>query len=155
VTSVAAILLLACLSASLGEQRAGAASPAAARAQRMKAVVHEWSTRLNAGDNAGIARLFAVPALIVQGPYAYRLPTRALVAKWYATLPCSGRIVSIAVSGRYATVVFRLGNRGSTPCDAPGMLAAARFEIVNSKIVTWEQIPIPGKKQPAPTGPVA
>ena len=121
----------------------------------MKAVVRAWSARLNAGDNAGLARLFTVPALVVQGPYAYRLPTRALVAKWYSGLPCSGRVVSISVRGRYATVVFRLGNRGASRCDAPGTLAAARFGIVNGKIVSWEQIAVPAKKQPAQTGTVA
>ena len=120
----------------------------------MKAVVRAWSARLNAGDNAGLARLFTVPALIVQGPYAYRLPTRALVAEWYSGLPCSGRVVSISVHGRYATVVFRLGNRGASRCDAPGTLAAARFGIVNGKIVSWQQIAVPAKKQ-APPGPVA
>jgi len=112
----------------------------------MKAVVREWSARLNSGDNAGLARLFAVPALIVQGPYAYRLPTRALVAKWYSSLPCSGQVLSVSVHGRYATAVFRLGNRRTSSCDAPGMLAAARFEIVNGKIVSWVQVAVPAKK---------
>ena len=57
------------------------------------------------------------------------------------------------VEGRFATVVFRLGNRGATKCDAPGTLAAARFEIVDGKIVRWEQVPAPAK-QDGP-GPVA
>ncbi len=121
----------------------------------MKAVVHEWSVKLNAGDNAGVARLFALPTIVIQGPYAYRLRTRKQVALWHSGLPCSGRILSIAIHGRYADAVFRLGDRrGSSPCDAPGTLAAARFEIVEGKIVAWEQIPVP-TKQPAPSGPVA
>ena len=62
-------------------------------------------------------------------------------------------VVSVAIRGRYATVVFRLGDRGKTSCDAPGTLAAARFEIVDGKIVRWEQVPVPAK-QDAP-GPVA
>ena len=119
-----------------------------------------WSARLNAGDNAGLARLFRVPTLISQGPYEYRLRTRAQVATWYSGLPCSGKVVSISIHGRFATVVFRLGDRGSKLCDAPGTLAAAVFEIVNGKIVSWEQIPVPAKKakpklMPAPSGPVA
>jgi hypothetical protein len=52
-------------------------------------------------------------------------------------------------------VVFRLGNRGATRCDGPGTLAAARFEIVNGKIASWEQIAVPAKKPPAQAGPVA
>ncbi len=150
---LAAILAVAVLGTAPG---AVAASPAAAtRVQRMESVVRAWSARLNANDNAGIARLFNVPALIVQGPDAYRLPTRALVAKWFSLLPCSGRILSIGVSGRYATATFRLGNRGSSPCDAPGVLAAARFEIVNGKITSWEQVPVATQKPPAQTGPLA
>jgi hypothetical protein len=110
---------------------------AADRPAEMRAVVHAWSARLNAGDNAGLARLFSVPTVVVQGQYAYRLSTRKEIAAWYAGLPCSGRIVSISVHGRYATAVFRLGNRGSTKCDGPGTLAAARFEIVGGKIRAW------------------
>ena len=114
----------------------------------MKAVVHAWSARLNAGDNAGVARLFALPSIIVQGSYAFRFHTRAQLAEWHSGLPCSGRIVSIAIHGRYATVVFRLGDRGSSQCDAPGTLAAARFEIVDGKIVLWEQVPVPRSQDP-------
>ena len=123
----------------------------AAREQRMRAVVHAWSARLNASDNDGVARLFALPALVVQGQYAYRLRTRAQISLWYSGLPCSGRVVSVAIRGQFATAVFRLGDRGTSQCDAPGTLAAARFEIVGGKIVRWEQVPVPA----APSGPVA
>jgi hypothetical protein len=120
--------------------------------KRMAAIVLEWSTRLNANDNAGLARLYAVPAVIVQGPYAYRLVSRKQVARWYSLLPCAGHVTRIVFSGRYVTAVFRLGNRGKTRCDAPGGLAAARFEIVNGKIVSWVQVAVPPK---AGSGPVA
>jgi hypothetical protein len=126
-------------------------SPGAATAQvpktplqrQMDAIVRTWSRRLNANDNAGIAKLFAVPATIIQGPYEYRFPRRALVAEWHSGLPCSGRIVRISFSRNTATAVFRLGNRGSTPCDAPGTLAAARFTIVKGLITVWQQIAVP------------
>jgi hypothetical protein len=135
---------------------AEAAAPApsrAARERQMRAVVHAWSARLNANDNAGIARLFALPAIVAQGPYAFRLNTRAQIAEWHSGLPCSGRIVSIAIKGRFATAVFRLADRGKTKCDAPGTLAAARFEIVRGKIVLWQQVAVPPKpKKPSPLG---
>ena len=115
----------------------------------MKAVVHAWSDYLNSGNNAGEAALFRLPVLMIQGPYAYRLVTPTQVAKWHAALPCSGRIVSIRVRGRYATAVFRLGNRKQSTCDAPGTLAAARFTIVGGKITEWRQVPPPSP------GPVA
>ena len=124
-----------------------------ARERGMEKVVRAWSARLNAGDNAGIARLFSLPAVLIQGPYVYRLVTRHQVALWHSGLPCSGRIVSITYRGRFATVVFRLGNRGATRCDQPGSLAAARFEIVGGKIASWQQVMVPA--QQAPAGPVA
>ena len=117
----------------------------------MKAIVRAWSARLTAGDNAGVARLFTVPVLMTQGPYTYRLINRSQVARWHAALPCSGHVVSIRVAGRYATAVFRLGNRKTSRCDAPGTLAAARFTIVGGKIVAWEQVPVP----PTQAAPVA
>jgi hypothetical protein len=123
--------------------------PHVSQAARMKAVVRAWSDRLNAGDNAGLAKLFALPATMVQGPLAYRLVTRKQIAEWHAGLPCSGKIVSITVRGRYATAVFRLGNRKTSKCDAPGTIAAARFTILHGKISQWQQVPPPSN------GPVA
>jgi hypothetical protein len=120
---------------------------------RMRAVIREWSARLNAGDYAGIARLFTLPAVMVQPPYAYRLTTRHEVALWHSGLPCAGTVVSITYEGnKYATAVFRLGNRGKIKCDSPGGLAAARFEFVGGKIRSWLQVPVP---KGAETGPVA
>jgi hypothetical protein len=128
-------------------------APPALAAQRptnpaqMRSIVNAWSDRLNAGDNAGVARLFATPSVAVQGSFAYRFETRDQVAFWHSKLPCSGRIVSIKVRGRYATAVFRLGNRRTSKCDAPGELAAARFEIVGGKVVSWVQVPAPEGEQ--------
>lgn len=130
-----------------GAKPAGAATTTPAQ---MKAVVRAWSRLLNADDNKGVARLFSLPAVLVQGPYAYRLRTYEQIALWHSALPCSGKIVSISIRGRYATAVFLLGDRGQTRCDAPGTLAAARFEFVGGKIASWEQVAVPsgGSKQP-------
>jgi hypothetical protein len=125
------------------------AAPTAVQ-RRMAAIVHQWSDRLNASDYDGISRLFALPAIMIQGQDEYRLPTRHDVALWHSLLPCGGRIVRITYSGRFATAVFRLTNRGKTKCDAPGSLAAARFEIVRGKIVSWQQVAIPREKSGAP-----
>jgi hypothetical protein len=122
-----------------------------ARVRQLKTIVREWSARLNAGNNAALARLFRVPVLMTQGPYVYRLVTRSQVARWHSSLPCAGHLVSITVRGRVATAVFRLGNRATSSCDAPGTLAAARFTIVRGKIVAWQQIPVPRKQ----VGPIA
>jgi hypothetical protein len=117
------------------------------QASRMKAVVRAWSANLNSGNNAAEARLFSLPALMIQGPYGYRLRTAGQVAQWHAGLPCSGKIVSIKVRGRFATAVFRLGDRRKSKCDAPGTLAAARFKIVRGKITIWQQVQPPTQGQ--------
>src|SRR6476660_7790742 len=95
--------------------------------KQMKAIVHAWSDKLNAGDNDGVAHLFKLPAIVVQN-YAFRFHTYAQIAEWHSYLPCAGHITSIKVKGRFATAVFRLGNRKGSPCDSPGTLAAAKFE---------------------------
>ena len=140
-----AVTLLAGCGGSAAPHRATQAS----RAERMKAVVRAWSRYLNAGQNAAEARLFHLPAAVIQGPYEYQLDTPRDVALWHAALPCSGTIESITVHGRYATAVFVLGNRKKSKCDAPGTRAAAEFVIVNGKIVLWRQVPPPSP------GPVA
>ena len=120
-----------------------AAPPQPSQADRMKAVVRAWTANLNAGNNAAEARLFSLPALIslMAGPYGCWCPTRAQVAQFHARLPCSGEIVSIKVRGRYATAVFRLGDRESSKCDSPGgSLTAVRFTIVRGKITVWQQV---------------
>jgi hypothetical protein len=143
-----ALLLAGCGGSTVKQQQE---TKPPSQAERMKALVRAWSARLDAGDNAGLARLFRVPVLMTQGQYVFRLVTRSQVARWHSTLPCSGKIVSITVKGRVATAVFRLGDRTTSRCDAPGTLAAARFTIVGGKIVAWEQIPVP----PHQAAPVA
>jgi hypothetical protein len=147
--SIATLVLLV-LGLAVCGPTAAAKQPSTQQQRQMAAVVHAWSKRLNADDNDGIAKLFALPAILVQGPNEYRLTSQRQISLWHSLLPCSGTIVSITYAGRFATVVFRLGNRGKTRCDAPGSLAAARFEIVRGKIVSWVQVPVPAKTGNAP-----
>ena len=137
VACLAAVATLAVVPAALAD------SPAAT-----KKVVRAWSTRLNAYDNAGIARLFARPAVILQGGAAYRLETTADIVLWHRLLPCAGRILSITVKGELATAVFVLANGKHRRCDAPGRKAAAVFQVHKGKIVSWAQIPVPPPKGP-------
>jgi hypothetical protein len=120
-----------------------AAPPQPSQADRMKAVVRAWTANLNAGNNAAEARLFSLPAVIslMEGPYGCYCLTPAEVAHFHAQLLCSGKIVSIKVRGRYATAVFRLGDREISKCDSPGgSLTAVRFTIVRGKISVWKQM---------------
>jgi hypothetical protein len=119
--------------------------------RQMAAVVSTWTKRLDANDNAGLARLFTLPATLIQPPYELKLTTRAEIADWHSGLPCSGRIVALSFRRNTATATFRLANRGATKCDAPGTLAAARFTIVKGLISTWEQAALP----PRPAGQTA
>ncbi|MBM3677280.1 MAG: hypothetical protein FJW96_05265 [Actinobacteria bacterium] len=121
----------------------GATAADSKRVAEMKHVVREWSRMLNAGDNAGLARLFKLPVTMEQAFLAYRLKTKQHVALWHNGLPCSGRIRSITVKGNKATAVFVLGHRPTSRCNTPGGLAAAEFEIVDGKIVHWVQVPVP------------
>lgn len=138
---------------------AAVAADGGSRDSATRHVVREWSRLLNTSDEAAVARLFALPAIVEQGSLAYRLRTRAQVALWHRGLPCAGRIVAITVRGRFATAVFVLGTRPGHRCDGPGEKAAARFEIVEGKIVHWAQVPVPTGSKPAtpatPSGPVA
>lgn len=54
-------------------------------------VVRAWSERLNAYDNAAVARLFARPAVFVQGGSVLRLETRADIALWHRPLRARAR----------------------------------------------------------------
>jgi hypothetical protein len=146
-----ATLVLLCaavtLAAASGEARAGTTTSPAAQ---MKAVVRAWSANLDRDDNVGAAKLFTVPAVVIQAPYTYRLRTRAEIALWHSLLPCAGHIVSITVRGSTATAVFRLADRPGSKCDAPGQLAAARFTFAHGKIVRWEQVAVPANAAPGP-----
>lgn len=139
--------VVACVAALVAASFVGAAD---ADAPASKRIVRAWSARLNAYDNAGVARLFARPAVFVQGGAALRLGTSPDIALWHRLLPCAGRIVSITVRGEYATAVFVLANGKNRRCDAAGVKAAAVFRIRNGKIVSWAQIEVP-----ADTGPSA
>ena len=61
---------------------AAPSSPAAATdsVDATKQVVREWSARVNAYDNDGVARLFARPAAVAQGGTIYALRTYEEIA---------------------------------------------------------------------------
>ena len=121
-------------------------------ARPMKAIVHAWSEQAERRRQrrpraplqaAGRRRSRTTRSASTRTPQ---------LAEYHSLLPCSGHITSIVVKGRFATAVFRLGDRKGSPCDSRGSVVAARFEIVGGKIVRWQQIPVPEKQKPfAPT----
>jgi hypothetical protein len=116
----------------------------------MERVVRAWSDNLNAGDNEALARLFALPALIAQVDGVGEFTSYEQIAAFFALLPCSGTVVSIAYDEPdVALAVFELGDRTTSPCDAtPGTLAAARFVFRDGKLIVWQQVPVPGEQTP-------
>ena len=99
-----------------------------------QSVVRAWSQALNAE--------------VIQAGRELTLRTHADAVAWNASLPCSGKIVSIDASGDTATATFLLGNRRHRACDGPGQHATAIFKVLRGKIVLWHQTPARG-----PTGP--
>ncbi len=110
----------------------------------MKAVVRVWAANLNAENNVAEVRLFSRPTLIslMEGPFGCWCLTAADVLRFHLQLPCSvKKIVSIKVRGRYATAVFRTGDRQFSKCDSPpGSLTGVRFTIRRGKITVWKQM---------------
>ena len=109
-----------------------------------------WSKALDADDNERAANLFAPDAEVVQGNQVYTLRTHQLAVEFNASLPCTGRVVSISTTGDTATATFLLGDRKSSRCDGPGQQATAVFKVRHGKIVLWHQT----GSTPAPSGPV-
>ena len=137
------IVLVGLLAALLAVPAARADSVAAS-----KQLVRTWSERVNAYDNAGVARLFARPAAVGQGGVVYALRTYEQIALWHRSLPCAARITSITVKGKDATAVFVLRNGKNRRCDAPGGKVAAVFRISGGKIHAWAQVPVPKQQGP-------
>ena len=69
-----------------------------------------------------------------------RLATHEQAVAWNAALPCSGDIVELETEGDTVTATVLLGDRPSSPCDAPGARATATFRIEEEKIVLWHQL---------------
>jgi hypothetical protein len=111
----------------------GSSSPSA------ESVVRAWSQELNSGDNEGAAKLFAPGAEVIQAGTELKLRTLQQAIEWNASLPCSGRIVSIDKAGDTATATFVLGDRQKQKCDGPGRRATALFRVKKGKIVLWHQ----------------
>jgi hypothetical protein len=133
---------------------------AAASIPSTEAVVRAWSAALDTGNDAAAGRLFDPHAIWVQGGYTFQLNKQSDAATLTRSLPCSGKIVAIAVKGERATATFLLGNRpGRAKCTTPGEKAAALFVVHRGKIVLWEQVPVPAPTSPPPppktqTGPL-
>jgi hypothetical protein len=104
-----------------------------------ESVLRAWSQELNSGDNEAAAKLFAHGAQVVQAGVVVRLNTYEQALAWNASLPCSGRIVSVKSDGNTASATFVLGDRQTNECDGPGQRATALVRVRKGKIVLWHQ----------------
>jgi hypothetical protein len=105
-----------------------------------ESVVRAWSESLNTGDNEAAADLFAPSAQVIQGR-RFVLETRREAIAFNASLPCSGQIVELDTRADTVIATFRLGDRETSRCDAPGAEARAAFRVREGKIVLWHQLP--------------
>jgi hypothetical protein len=105
-----------------------------------ESVVRAWSESLNNGDNEGAADLFAPSAEVIQGR-SFVLETRREAILFNESLPCSGRIVALDAQDDTVTATFRLGDRETSRCDAPGAEVRATFRVREGKIFLWQQLP--------------
>lgn len=112
----------------------GSASP--------ESVVRAWSEAINSDDNEAAADLFARGAEVIQAG-SLVLRTEEEARRFNAGLPCSGEIVDLVADGDSVTATFRLGDRRTSRCDAPGAEARAEFRVRDGKIVLWHQLPSP------------
>jgi limonene-1,2-epoxide hydrolase len=134
------------LGAALAVAAAGAGAVSAG--QKPAAVVRAWSAALNSNRHEAAAQLVALSAHIVQAGVDVRLTSHALARGFNEALPCAGRITRLDVTGNRVVATFVLGERPQHRCDAPGLKAAALFEIRNGKIVLWQQVAVPKDKRP-------
>ena len=105
-----------------------------------ESVVRAWSNAVNSGDNEGAAALFAPGAEVIQGR-TFVLDTEERALAFNASLRCSGEIVALESEGDTVRATFRLADRASSRCDAPGARTTALFRVRDGKIVRWEQLP--------------
>jgi hypothetical protein len=105
-----------------------------------ESVVRAWSMALNSGDNEAAAELFAPGAEVIQGR-TFVLETKLEAIAFNSSLPCSGEIVELDTDEDRVTATFRLGDRETSRCDAPGAEVRAAFRVREGKIVLWQQLP--------------
>ncbi len=103
-------------------------------------VVRSWSSAINEGDDEKAASLFAKNAKVIQSGLTLKLRDARIAKLWNSGLPCSGKIVETTVDGDQVTATFELGQRPGHHCDAPGAVAYAVFQVLDGKIVLWNQI---------------
>jgi hypothetical protein len=137
------VILLAafCGSGSRPSPSSPPCSPAAARALRHRRASCARGARSSTRATPG--------AEVVQAQTELKLRTLQQAIRWNASLPCSGRIVSIQTDGDTATATFVLGNRQQSKCDGPGQRATTIVRVHKGKIVLWHQT----SAAPAPVGP--
>ena len=109
--------------------------------------MRNWSAAFDRNDNEAAARLFANGAHVVQDEDVV-LHDHAEALHWSASLPCGGRILTLAPQGASQVLaVFRLEERPGHRCDGPGVKAAAIFRVSDGKIVLWHQTAVPPSEE--------
>jgi len=127
------------------------------------AVIRGWSDSLRHGDVLRAARYFALPSLLINGPFtadgepkvtAIRTFAQAVSAN--ASLPCGAALISAQRRGRYVNALFRLTSRpgqGGGCSSGAGGTARTNFLIRHGRILEWIRAPDePGDNGGGPGG---
>jgi hypothetical protein len=139
-------------------------------------VIQAWSSALRRGDVRAAAQYFALPSVMINGPYAagamlvLTIRTRAEAVAANASLPCGAKFISADQRGRYVNALFELTNRpgpGGGCAGGIGQTARTNMVIRKGLIVEWIRAPDdpgdngsngsppPGAPGPNPTVPAA
>jgi hypothetical protein len=104
-------------------------------------VIRRWADTLRAGNEAGAAALFALPAIIQTDPAqpAVKVTSRDEVLAFNHALPCGAIVLRTERRGAYVETLFRLVQRPGATCDGPGQTARAAFRIRDGKITEWRR----------------
>ena len=119
-------------------------------------IIRAWTEAIRERDWNTATDLFAVPAVVQNGPEKLTLTEPAQVYGFNSSLPCGARLIRTDVKGRYTVATFLLLQRRSGSCgDGAGRRAATAFRFEKGKIVEWLRVPIPpeANQPPNPNAP--
>ena len=113
-------------------------------------VIRGWADALRMGRMQQAARLFAVPATVLDGTNPQRqLPDVAAIRDFNRGLPCGARLIGTERGqDSFVVATFELTERagpGALPCGGASSYAAVLFLIEDGHIVQWLRAPDPAQ----------
>jgi hypothetical protein len=106
------------------------------------AVVLAWSRALNYGLDEEAGSYFGPRVRIVteEGRVGY-LEGPDEATYFNASIACQGKVIGLSRRGERVWAAFKLDQRGTFMCPAPGQIDTAAFTVRSGKIVAFEDLP--------------